>query len=170
MIAGSIRNFPVAIPCTLCCIKLLLPYKLTKGMFLRRNKSVLFGSVLFCSAIVNVKSNAPEKFDYRYYCITMKVFQDHVTQGSWIAQKNMIIDNKFGNLCMKKGGSFQKERFSFFSVVNGGGFDPRTPPPPRAYATGGKGSKSSLLAAKSNNGIVCIHTWAKYHIVLFHNT
>ena len=41
----------------------------------------------------------------------------------------MIIDNNFGNLCMKKGGSFQKERFSFFQSSMGG-FDPRNPPPP----------------------------------------
>ena len=48
----------------------------------------------------------------------------------------MIIDNNFGNLCVKKGGSFQKERFSFFfSHQWGGGFDPRNPPPPLAYAT-----------------------------------
>ena len=40
----------------------------------------------------------------------------------------MIIDNNFGNLCMKKGGSFQKDRFSFFSVVNGG--EGLTPEPP----------------------------------------
>ena len=47
----------------------------------------------------------------------------------------MITDNNFGNLCMKKGGSFQKERFSFFSVVNGEAFDPRTPPPPPPVRT-----------------------------------
>ena len=48
----------------------------------------------------------------------------------------MIIDNNFDNLCVKKkkGGSFQKERFLFFSVVNGGFLTPE-PPPPRAYAT-----------------------------------
>ena len=40
---------------------------------------------------------------------------------------------------MKKGESFQKERFSLFSVVNGGGggVDPRNLP--RAYATGHHG-------------------------------
>ena len=47
----------------------------------------------------------------------------------------MIIDNNFGNLCMKKGGSFQKERFSFFSVVNGGEFLTPETPLPSAYAT-----------------------------------
>ena len=72
-------------------------------------------------SIVNVKRNTPEKFDYRYYCITMKVFQDYIIKGSWIAQKNLIIDSNFGHLCMKKGRSFQKKGFSFFSVVNGGG-------------------------------------------------
>ena len=58
----------------------------------------------------------------------MKVFQGYIIQGSWIAQKNLIIDSNFGTLCMKKGGSFQKERFSFFFSRQGGGVDPRNLP------------------------------------------
>ena len=61
----------------------------------------------------------------------------------------MIIDNNFGNLCMKKGGSFQKERFSFFSVVNGGVLT--TPKPPRAYATAGSSLTCSLICRMKSN-------------------
>ena len=44
-----------------------------KSQFVSEKKGFVF------SATVNVKRNAPEKFDYRYYCITMKVLQDYVT-------------------------------------------------------------------------------------------
>ena len=54
---------------------------------------------------------------------------------------------------MKKGGSFQKERFSFFSVVNGGGFHPRTPSPPRAYATGAGIHITSLTENGKEGGL-----------------
>ena len=47
-------------------------------------------------------------------------------------------DSNFGNLCMKKAGSFQKERFFilFFNRQWGGGV---TPEPPRVYATDTRG-------------------------------
>ena len=67
----------------------------------------------------------------------MKVFQDYVTQGSWIAHKNMIIDNNISAIS-----SYEKRRivsksdvFIIFSRQWGRGVDPRNPPPPRAYAT-----------------------------------
>ena len=44
----------------------------------------------------------------------------------------MIIDSNFGNLCMKKGGSFQKKKVFIFFQLSMGGVDPRNPP---AYAT-----------------------------------
>ena len=46
----------------------------------------------------------------------------------------MIIDNNFGSLCMKKGGSFKKRGFHFFQSSMGG-FDPPTPPHVRTPLT-----------------------------------
>ena len=40
----------------------------------------------------------------------------------------MIIDSNFGNLCMKKGGSFQKKKVFIFFQLSMGGVDPRNPP------------------------------------------
>ena len=74
-----------------------------------------------------------------FHCYVIKYYQTQWTDNRMPYKRDTdnrgstVIDNNFGNLCMKKGGSFQKERFSFFSVVNGGGVDPRNPP--RAYAT-----------------------------------
>ena len=50
----------------------------------------------------------------------MKVFQDFISKFD-STEKH---ESNFGNFCMKKGGSFQKERFSFLLKY-----------PPRAYAT-----------------------------------
>ena len=61
----------------------------------------------------------------------MKVFEDFISKLD-STEKN---ESNFGNLSMKKGGSFQKERFSFLINLQWG-VDPRNPPPPRAYATG----------------------------------
>ena len=60
----------------------------------------------------------------------MKVFQDFISKLN-STEKH---ESNFGNLGMKKGCSFQKERFSFFfkSLMEG----VLTPEPPGAYATG----------------------------------
>ena len=58
---------------------------------------------------------------------SQKVFQDFISK----LDSTEKHESNFGNLGMKKGGSFQKEGFLFllkFSMVRG--VDPRTPPPP----------------------------------------
>ena len=59
----------------------------------------------------------------------MKVFQDFISK----LDSTEKHESNFGNLCTKKGGSFQKERFSFLlkSSMGEGGFDPRNPSPVR---------------------------------------
>ena len=76
----------------------------------------------------------------------MKVIQDDIRKLDSTEKQ----DSNFGNLCMKKGGSFQKERFSFIlQSLMGGEFDPRTPTLPRAYATGnGHSGKEMKLKSK----------------------
>ena len=59
----------------------------------------------------------------------MKVFQDFISK----LHSTEKHENIFGNLCMKKGGSFQKERFSFLLKSSMRGV--LTPEPPGAYAT-----------------------------------
>ena len=60
----------------------------------------------------------------------MKIFQDFLSK----LDSTEKHESNFGNLCMKKGGSFQKERFSFLLKSSmGGGVTPKSP---RAYATG----------------------------------
>ena len=100
-------------------------FRTKKSQFVSKKKGFTF------SAIVNVKRNAPEKLDYRYSFITMKVFQDVISKLNSTEKQ----DSNFGNLCVKKGGSLQKERFSFILHSSMGvGLNP--PQPPRAYATG----------------------------------
>ena len=60
----------------------------------------------------------------------MKVFQDIISK----LKSTEKHKSSFGYFCMKKHGSFPKERFSFFNSSMGI-FDSRTPPS-RAYATG----------------------------------
>ena len=60
---------------------------------------------------------APEKFGHRYYCITTEVFLDCIIRKMDSTDKH---DSNFGNLCMKKGGSFQS-KFSFFFLSPMGG-------------------------------------------------
>ena len=60
----------------------------------------------------------------------MKVFQDFISKLDSTEKRK----SSFGYLCMKKRGSFPKERFSFLLKSSmGGGFDPRNTP--REYAT-----------------------------------
>ena len=55
----------------------------------------------------------------------MKVFQDFISK----LDSTEKHESNFGNLCMKKGGSFQKERFSFLLKCSmGGGLTPETHP------------------------------------------
>ena len=62
----------------------------------------------------------------------MKVFQDFISK----LDSTEKLESNFGNLCMKNGGSFQKERFSFLLKSSmGGGLTPN--PPVRAPLTEG---------------------------------
>ena len=61
----------------------------------------------------------------------------------------MTTDNNSGNLCMKKGGSFQKEVFIFLVVNGGEDLYPEPPLPPRAYATVNNASKTISRSSKS---------------------
>ena len=68
-------------------------------------------------------SSAQAKFHFTItisrYRITMKVFQDFISKFD-STEKH---ESNFGNLCMKKGGSFQKVKFSFLVKSSmGGGF------------------------------------------------
>ena len=54
----------------------------------------------------------------------MKVLQDFVTK----LDSTERHESNFGNLCMKKGSLFQKERVSLLLNSSMGRFDPRTPP------------------------------------------
>ena len=57
----------------------------------------------------------------------MKVFQDFISKLDSTEKHK----SNFGNLCMKKDSSFQKERFSLFFYnlqMGGGGVDLRNPP------------------------------------------
>ena len=66
---------------------------------------------------------------HNYYCITIKFLEIALSKLDSIEKH----DSNFGNLCMKKIESFQKERFSFFLQSSmGRGFYPQTSPP-RAY-------------------------------------
>ena len=56
-------------------------------------------------------------FGYRHYCITMKLFRDCASELDSAAKH----DSMFGNHFVKKGGSFQKERFSFLFQSSVGG-------------------------------------------------
>ena len=47
----------------------------------------------------------------------MKVFQDFISK----LDRTEKHESNFGNLCMKKGGLFQKERFSFLLKSSMGG-------------------------------------------------
>ena len=87
-----------------------------KSRFVSKKKGFTF------SAIVNVKRSEPVKFDHRYanYCIIMKVFQDFMSK----LDSKEKHESNFDNLCMKKGGSFQKERFLFLLKSSMGGIWP----------------------------------------------
>ena len=67
---------------------------------------------------------------------------------------------------MKKGGSFLKERFLFFQIVDGGGFDPQ---PPRVYATAYMPLKKTpiylLLHSNRNDKNAVLAT----HLLLLHH-
>ena len=65
------------------------------------------------------KHYTPEKFDYRYYCITMKVSRDYRQFDT--AQKNTISVWKKANWSKTSG-------FYFFPIVNRGGLTPETLP------------------------------------------
>ena len=54
----------------------------------------------------------------------MKVFQDFMSKLDSIEKHDSLIDNNFGNLCVKKG---EKKKVLIFSVVNGGILIPETP-------------------------------------------
>ena len=56
----------------------------------------------------------------------MKDFQEFISKLGSIEKHESI----FGNLCMKKGGSFQIERFKFFFKSSMGGEGQLTPKPP----------------------------------------
>ena len=57
----------------------------------------------------------------------MKVFQDFISK----LDSTEKHESNFDNLCIKKGGSFQKERFSFLLKSSMGGLlTPEPPPPP----------------------------------------
>ena len=77
----------------------------------------------------------------------MKVFQDFISK----LDSTEKHDRNFSNLCMKKSGSFQKERFSFLlksSMGGGGDLTPETPSPcVRQWAS------TSNFACKSAFGV-----------------
>ena len=67
---------------------------------------------------VGAKNSISPKSDLSSFCTNVTISKLDSTEKR---------DSNFGNLCMKKGGSFQKERFLLFFKSLMGGFDPQPP-------------------------------------------